>query len=504
MRTENIRPAAVFSDNMVLQREQCVRIFGECSESCTNITVSIPELENSAEAVISDGKWEAILAPMQACGCVSMDIVSGDEKIHFGNVAIGEVWLAGGQSNMEYELRNDSDGHSELKKCSAENVRYYYTNKKPVFNEELLADEELTHWDTASEKNSLAWSAAGYYFAKELSRKLGVTVGIIGCNWGGTSASCWLEREYLEQDKSIACYIENYDKAIEGKTDEQMIREYDEYLEYHAKWKDNLERIYLERQNIRWEDIIKEIGENKYPGPMGISNPVRPCGLHKTMVSRVAPYTIKGVIWYQGESDDNHADSYCSLMSAVIKCWRKDWKNDNLPFVMVQLPMFMYANSEDSKQWAYIREAQMQVYNTVKNTGLAVALDCGEFNNIHPINKKPVGHRLYLQAMSEVYGIMPKTETFPPVFREYCRFGDKTRLIFDNCEGFSLRGELIGFEADYGSGFESVEAEISGNDILLETRGRKVLAVRFQWTNYAQVTLFGKNGIPVPPFRTDN
>lgn len=499
-----LKAAAVFSNNMVLQRRKNVRIFGTCSDDCKRIIVNIPELRKDSEAVIENGKWEAVFSPMEACGRCTVIIDSGKEKIVFENAAVGEVWLAGGQSNMEFELRNDKNGRKALSRCSEENVRFYYTPKCEMYGEKLIAAEENSAWQLPDEKSAECWSAVGYYFAKELSRRLGVTVGVIGCNWGGTSASAWMSREYLSQDERIRPYIDNYDKAINGRTVAEMITEYDEYTAYHADWEKKMQKCYEENPHIKWEEVLKICGENRYPGPMGCKNPMRPCGLYETMISRVAPYTLAGVIYYQGESDDHRPDTYYTLLKALIENWRKVWLDDQLPFMLVQLPMFKYADDPDHGHWAKIREAQMKVFRTVKNTGIASVLDCGEFNNIHPTNKLPVGFRLYLQAMYHVYGDCDPMKAFPPMYDRFETAGENMLIHFRFCNGFELKGALDGFElAGADKIFHKASAEITGNSIALHSEEVKTPHyARFKWVNYAEVTLFGKNGLPVPPFST--
>lgn len=501
-----MKTAPIFSNNMVLQREKPIRIFGVCKKNHQHsITAKIPELGVSAEAIISGEKWMAVLPPLKACKSCTVEISSGEEKIIYSNVAVGEVWLAGGQSNMEFELQNDKNGKEALQECEKENVRFYAVPRCEMADENLKKAEEQSSWQTASHNNSAKWSAVGYYFAKKLSRKLGVTVGIIGCNWGGTSASAWMKREYLAQDSRISNYIEDYDKAISGKTDEQMIAEYDEYVNYHSKWEKKVQQCYAENPAVKWDEILKICGENRYPGPMGIKNPMRPCGLYETMISRTTPYTLAGFLYYQGESDDHLPETYDTLLKALIENWRSDWLDDELPFLLVQLPMHKYESDPDFKNWPIIREAQMKVFKTVKNTGIAVCLDCGEFNNIHPTDKKEVGNRLYLQALSEVYNLADRTETLPPIFRNAVLENDRIRLFFDNCSGFSsVSDKITGFEIAGSDGkFIPADAEIDGNTILLCADFTAPLtAVRYQWTNYAEVGLFGKNGLPVPTFRS--
>ena len=503
-----MKAAAVFSDNMVLQRNRNIRVFGTCTADEKVITVSIPELESFAKATVKNGRWEAVLPPRKEYSSCTLEITCGAIKKVFRNVAIGEVWLAGGQSNMEFELHNDKNGIKELTQCKDVSVRYYYTPKCSMLGKELDDSERNSCWMLPSAENASAWSAVGYYFAKELSTRLGVTVGIIGCNWGGTSASAWISREYLEHDSRLRPYLDDYDKAVIGKSDEEMIAEYDEYSKYQEEWQKKVAACYQEDPDIKWADVQKKCGENRYPGPFGIKNPMRPCGLYETMVKRIAPYTITGVLWYQGESDDHRPKTYEYLLKTLIQCWRMEWKDKELPFMIVQLPMFKYAEDPDTKKWAYIREAQENVYLSVKNTGLAVCLDCGEFNNIHPVDKAPVGHRLYMQAMTEVYGLMGYSMSLPPLYDNFEIIDDAILIHLMNCEkGLGGKHEncLDGFEI---AGADGVYYPASAKVKLpyIKLRSDKVSApqsARFMWTNYADVALFGVNGLPLAPFRTD-
>ena len=504
-----MKTAPIFSDNMVLQRHKNIRVFGSCSGREQRITVSIPELHASAEAVITGSRWEAVLPALPECDSCTLVVACGAIQKQFTNVAIGEVWLAGGQSNMEYELRNDRHGADELRECARENVRYYYTPKVSMLGEELNAAEAASRWEVASETGSVAWSAVGWYYAKELSRRLGCIVGILGCNWGGTSASAWVPREVLDTAQ-LRPYLDEYDAATAGKSDEQMIAEYDEYTAYQAGFDRRVAECYAENPDIRWSEVLGKCGENRYPGPLGIKNPMRPCGLYETMVSRVCPYTVRGVLWYQGESDDHRPQSYCELMSALIRCWRGAWHDDEMAFLIVQLPMYSCDDDNEFTRWAYIREAQERLFRTVKNTGLAVALDCGEYNNIHPTDKSAVGHRLYLQALSEVYGLADRAETMPPMYASHeVRHGDTMIVYLDNPSGglSGNDGHLDGFElagAD-GAYYPADSVEIRGNQIHIKCgKVKRPVNVRFKWINYAGVGLFGTNGIPVAPFRTDS
>ncbi len=496
-----LKTAAVFSNNMVLQREKNINIFGKTDNK--NIRVSMNNI--SVETEINNGEWNAILPPMLAGGPFVLQIEGDNEKISFENVMVGEVWFAGGQSNMEFELQNEIHGKEVLENLDeSSNVRFYYTPKQSIIDDDFFKAEENSSWQTAGTKSSENWSAVGFYFAQMLSKKLGVTVGIIGCNWGGTSASAWMSREFLGGVDEISSYIKDYDEATDGKTTEQMIAEYDEYCRYDQEWFIKSQKCYAENPDISWDDVQKICGKNLWPGPMGVKNPFRICGLHETMISRIKPYTIKGFLYYQGESDDHKPDSYYTLLSRLIANWRYDWNDEELPFMMVQLPMFMYKDDVDRKNWCKIREAQMRVYKTVKNTGIAIITEHGEYGDIHPKNKKPVGERLCLQVLYHAYGDK-SVDAFGPLYSSYTYRDGGMELLFNHAEnGFDVRGEAVGFEiAGTDKQFYKAVAKVNGDKIFIfadEVKSPK--HARYAWTNYMEVKVFGRNGIPLAPFQT--
>ncbi|MBQ7047147.1 MAG: sialate O-acetylesterase, partial [Oscillospiraceae bacterium] len=277
-----LKTAAVFSDNMVLQREKNISVFGETDSIC--VTVSFNGEKACAE--IKNGKWMAILPPMNAGGPYSMTVTDGKDTVSFENVMIGEVWLAGGQSNMEYILENETHAKETLEYLEGnDKIRFYGVPRNAYFDDEYFKAENETSWQLAGKESSKLWSAVGVYFADRISKELDdVTVGIIGCNWGGTSASAWMSREYLDGVDEIHSYIEEYEKAIEGKTDAQMIQEYDEYTEYDKAWFEKSQKCYAENPNISWDEVQEICGKNLWPGPMGIKNPYRICGIYETML----------------------------------------------------------------------------------------------------------------------------------------------------------------------------------------------------------------------------
>lgn len=494
--------AAVFSSNMVLQREKNICVFGEGED---NRTVTIQFDDKTYKVKVKQERWSIILPPMTAGNGYTMTVFCEKQMKQFKNISIGEVWLAGGQSNMEYELQNCTGGQEMLKEDNS-NVRFYYTNKMAFIDDNFYENEAKTCWKEFNEENAKLWSAVGYSFAKKLALDLGVTVGVINCNWGGTLASCWMDDKSLREDVELSTYMDEYYKVLEGKSEENQIREYKEYVNFHAEWEKKCSKLYEENPDITFDKAQEIIGKCLYPGPNSCMNPNRPNGLYQTMLKRLAPYTIRGFLYYQGEDDCKQPHKYQKLLTRLIKLWRSDWEDQTLPFLLVQLPMHRYKENPDDKSWCLLREAQMNTYQTVKNTGIAVIIDCGEFNEIHPKNKQPVGERLELQALHHVYGKIQAKEAFGPIFKSFVYKENGMELSFDYAQdGFEVRGELGAFEiAGDDMEFKSATFELRDSKIFVyskEVPDPKI--ARYCWSNYCEVSVFGKNGLPLAPFRTN-
>ena len=504
---KQLKAAAVFSDNMVLQRDKNINIWGSGNDG-DQVTVTIDgyfaSASCTASTTVKKNKWTAVLPSMAAGGPYDLKVTDGKCSIIFKNVMIGEVWLAGGQSNMELELRNSKNGKNIVANIKPCNVRFYYTQKISYIDESFYEKENSSSWQECSPETAGIWSAVGYYFAKKVAEELNVTVGVIGCNWGGTSASAWISRENLELDKDTNTYVEEYNKANVGRTFEEYLEELNEYNIWYADWQKKVDRCYAEKPGMPWSEVLKIAGESHYPEPLGPRSPYRAGGLYETMLQRVTPYTIRGFIYYQGENDDHKPKIYRKLFTKLIDQWRTDWEDDELPFIFVQLPMFIGKGEEDRKNWPIIREAQMRVHKTIKNTGIAVILDCGEFDNVHPLDKETVGIRLALQAFYHVYG--KKIEAYGPVYKDMKYLKNGIELTFDHAEkGIVVKGDCAaGFEiAGEDKIFVPAKIVICGNKIVVSSdKISEPKYVRYAWTNYGPVTIFNTAGLPMAPFRT--
>lgn len=509
-----LKAAAVFSDHMVIQRGKPINVWGL---DYSGRTVTAELCGAKASAVAADGRWSLTLPPVNSYGGpYEMILSDGSDSVVYCDIMIGEVWLAGGQSNMELELQNCSTGHSELE-CIDEdgkNVRFYCTPRNSYMDELFYAQERDTCWSCADSESARCWSAVGYYFAKRLSSELGCTVGIIGCNWGGTSASNWISRERLIADSDTRSYLDEYEKAMEGKTFEDYLNDLEEYRLWEAEWQPKINEFYQKNPEGSWDDAQKYAGPSRWPEPLGPKSPFRASGLYETMLQRVCPYTLAGFIYYQGESDDHKPQMYAKLFSMLIEQWRSDWNDETLPFICVQLPMFINRDDIDRKNWCLIREAQMHVHKTTANTGIAVILDCGEYGNIHPVNKVPVGNRLALQALCRVYRKISEHDACGAEYLRSYPYNGGIMTEFEFSDGLYVRekdgshrrtGPVEGFElAAADKRFYPAVGELlpDGRIFVRSDDVEAPLYARFMWTNYAEVTLFNKNDIPAAPFRT--
>jgi sialate O-acetylesterase len=528
---KHLKPAAVFSDNCVLQRGKNIAVFGTGEEGTRveayitgTVLNSSTRQESRGSAYIKNGRFEIALPPLREGLNHTLKITAGDEQIIYKNIAIGEVWLAGGQSNMEFELQNCTE-HEVLNNPPDEMIRFYYTQKKAYMDEEFFASEAETAWECFGAAGTKFWSAVGYFFGAKLKEILNVPVGIIGCNWGGTSASAWMPIGAIAEQKDLQVYLDAYEEATKGKTEEEQRREYAEYVVYQAEFDKKTEACYKENPDMEWADVLKIVGECRWPGPMGCSNPFRPAGLYDCMLKRVMPYSLKGFIYYQGESDDHLPHLYERLFTRMIRQWREDWQEDELPFIFAQLPMHRYKQDADFKNWCLIREAQERVYRTVKNTGMACILDQGVFNDIHPKAKKTVGERMCAQALKVAYG---KEAAALPADGPLLHFTERSEHVlklhfYHAKDGFVLTEGKEKIRWENGRRINGIGFEIAGEDgnyvparaaavenssdggwcITVESEAVESPAfARYQWTNYGEVSLFGANGIPVAPFRT--
>ncbi len=521
-----IHCASVFSDHCVLQRCKPIRIWGTAADD-TPITVTLNG--ESVHTIACNHSWSVELPPMEAGGPYTLEVLSRDKVYqHFEDIMIGEVWLAGGQSNMEFKLEQDADGTTAMQEALTSKVRFYQVPQLAYKDNYFYRVEQENHWMLPTDEDLKIWSAVGYYFAAQLADKLNITVGVIGCNWGGTSACAWQDRESILSHEDTKIYWEEYEELVSKQDPEEYEKEWADYLAWHADWQPRMDAYYAEHPNADWDEAQAVVGLCRWPGPMGPKHEFRPCGLYETMLKRVAPYSLAGFIYYQGESDDHRPHSYYHLFKSMIATWRRDFRDDSLPFLCAQLPIHHYLSDSVIDKWCPIRQAQMKLHQEKIVDGIAVILDCGEYNNIHPVHKMEVGRRFALQALHHVYGLLPAKEAYGPIYKTHEITGNTVTVSFDYAEdGFLVKcdndstlekcdndsslaadqkaKELTGFElSDSRGDFYPATAMIHGNQIILTSEWvANPVHARYFWIDYDEVKLFGANGLPVAPFHTD-
>ncbi|MBE6826707.1 MAG: sialate O-acetylesterase [Oscillospiraceae bacterium] len=496
-----LKAAPIFTDHAVLQREKNIWFFGTAPEGAI-VTLTLGSLTQTS-APAHNGRWELLLPPLPAGGPYDITLTDGTDTLTLHDIMIGEVWLCGGQSNMELNLKDAHEPEPALDTCDTSNVRLYHVCKRGILDEQFFAEEAASGWQLPSRDTCPYWSAVGYFFAVRLAKKLGVTVGLVNCNYGGTSASAWMSEEMLASTSVGQQYLQDYADGVAGLTEDEANAAYDAYLDYHCKWNEKMMACYAEQPDISWTEILERCGENRYPGPHAPKNPLRPHGLYDTMIRRIIPYTLRGVLYYQGESDENRCDGYRTLLTSLITQWRTDFRDDSLPFLLVQLPIYAVPEAPDAQHWCPIREAQAWAYRNIRGVGLAVILECGEFGNIHPTEKREPARRLYLQALREVYGLQTENTT-APLYRSYLPENGGIRLFFDNAE--------CGLSTKMGTGFEVCGTDGSWHAAFAEVGEKTIfvrsdavphpVAARYAWRNFLIPSVFGTNGLPLAPFRT--
>jgi sialate O-acetylesterase len=477
----DVKLAAVFSDHMVLQREKPIAVWG-WAEDGENVRVRLGSDEVSTEA--KGGKWKVLLSPMKAGGPHKLT-VTGKNQVEFNDVLVGEVWICSGQSNMEWPLNRAFEQQDAIAKSANAKIRLLTVPK-------LKANDPIQdfkgHWVECNSNTVPGFSAVAYFFGRDLQKALGVPVGLIHTSWGGSPAEVWMREDLLGANALYkAEVLDPY--ADQAKSAQAAIEKWD------------AEKADLEKQG-------KKMTRNR-PGM-----PWKPAELYNGMIAPLVPYSMRGAIWYQGESNAGRAWQYRNLFADMIGNWRLDFGQGDFPFLMVQLAPWDKSKKRDvaeitkepvESDWAELREAQLLTTKMLPNVGMAVITDVGDKDDIHPTKKEPVGARLALAARKIAYG--EKIVGAGPTYRSLEIEGDKAIVTFDDVgRGLEARGgELRGFAiAGLDRKFVWADAEIKGDKVIVSNPNvPNPVAVRYGWADFPVVNLFNKNGLPATPFRTD-
>lgn len=498
---QNLNLAQIFNNNMVLQREVEIPIWGK-AQSDSQITVEFCSISRTSE--VTNGEWLVKLPPFKAGGPYEMKITDGKDEIILSDILVGEVWIAGGQSNMELLLEDSMEGKDEIPVADFGNIRYFEVPKLPYETAALEFPNKYSdhaEWKLCNPENAGNFSAVAFHFAKNIQKSLDVPIGIIGCNLGGSSASCWMNEKYLLEDMDVKTYFNEYNEIVSTQDPK-------EYEEKHTKFEVlEVEIKKLLKQVEKGECTIDKVDEvfKGFEVPIGPKFMWRPMGLYYNMIKNIIPYAAKGVIFYQGESDERKPRIYSKLFSKMIGNWREDWNNNEMPFLFVQISSFGCYGNPDGEDWAVLREQQAIVEKIVPNTAMAVSLDYGNEFDIHPKEKKPIGDRLGILARAKIYG--ENIEYSGPVYKNHRIEGNKVIITFEHLgKGLCVKGEnLKGFTiCEKTKKFIKAKAEIKGDTVEVYSDDISTpVAVRYGFANYVEVNLYNKDGLPARTFRTD-
>jgi len=472
--------ASVFGDHMVVQQGMQIPVWGTAPPGQE---VSVSLAGRSADAVADEaGRWAVRLGPFEAGGPHELG-VAGESSATFRDVLVGEVWVCSGQSNMGWPLSASANAEAEVAAATHPEIRLFQVERRPA--EEPLENAQ-GNWAPCAPETAKGFSAVGYFFGRHLHRELGVPVGLIQSAWGGTAAEWWTSWPAMEADPDLAPILGQW---------EQLVEDYEEKLRDHQAFMKE------------WEETSKQTemqSKPKPPEPPAAHR--RPGALYNGMIAPLIPYAIRGAIWYQGESNAGRAYQYRTLFPTMIRDWRANWGQGDLPFLFVQLANFQERKAEPAESaWAELREAQLRTLS-VPNTAMAVIIDIGEADDIHPKNKQDVGERLALAGLGTVYG---KDVAYSgPIYESMEIEGARIRLHFRHVDGglVANEGELKGFAvAGADRKFVWAEARIDGDTVLVwNDQVKEPVAARYAWADNPEADLYNAAGLPASPFRTDD
>ncbi|HUU20284.1 MAG TPA: sialate O-acetylesterase [Sedimentisphaerales bacterium] len=484
----DIKLPAVISDNMVLQRNKKVSIWG-WADPGEEVMVSVSWHRMRWAVTAGDnGKWMFKMNSPKMGGPYEMTI-SGKNTITLKNIMVGEVWVCSGQSNMQMSVKSSANAEQEIAAADYPDIRLFTVERKVA---EQPQSDCVGNWTLCSPQTVPDFSAAAYYFGRELQKELDVPIGLIHTSWGGTPAEAWTRRGILKEESDFAPILERYDDAVAKYP--QAMEEYEQKVE---EWKKAAEKDKAEGERTA----------RRPNAPFGPGHYQSPSGLYNAMIAPLIPYGIGGAIWYQGESNAGRAYQYRKLFPAMIQNWRKDWGQSKFPFLFVQLANFMAVKPEPADSaWAELREAQLMTL-ALPNTGMAVIIDIGDANDIHPKNKQGVGKRLALWALARSYG--KELVYSGPIYKSMEIEGEKIILHFDHVGGGLVAGSdgpLKGFGiAGADRKFVWADAKIDGDSVVVSSDEVSTpVAVRYAWADNPVCNLYNEEGLPASPFRTDD
>jgi len=528
----DVKLPSIFGDHMVLQQEAQVPVWGT-AQAGERVTVTVGDHTASTTAGV-DGKWRVDLAPFPNGMAPTTMTVIGKNTVSFQDVLVGDVWVCSGQSNMELPMVCASNQKDEIPKANDAQLRLFKV--APKLSLKPVSDLGGS-WERCTPDTIRYFSAAGYFFGKELRADLKRPIGLIGTYWGGSTAQAWTSLSGLQKDPPFTRYLDMYKSNFDNFA--QFSDHYDEreaaWKIAYQKWKDGgnqdlanawVKAVAKAREEHQPEPPVDFATTPQEP-PLPGGDQKAPANLYNGMISPLVPYAIKGVAWYQGEYNSDDPMEYYDLLPRLIADWREKWGQGDFPFLIVQLPALFVIGDQDfprkitSDSWDIIREAQMQTLK-LPNTDMIVTLDIG--GELHPSDKVDVGHRLALAARHHVYG--ENIVSSGPMFQSVKKEQNQMIISFTQVDGGLAIGtspfpdpkgshvlqppeKLAGFTiAGTDKNWVEADARIKGDTVVVSSpQVKDPASVRYGWGTGiydAECNLYNKAGLPAAPFRTDD
>lgn len=475
----------ILSSHMVMQRDLPVHVWGMAAPG-QSVTVGF---RNESRTVTADplGHWNAYLKPGQAGGPYSLTVTPGaspdksanQPAITLEDIMVGDVWVASGQSNMEFPLNRASTAAQDLPNAANSQIRLLMIRKRST--DYAMWDADTDGWTPSNPDTAREFSAVAWYFARDIAARQHVTIGLIDATWGGTVGESWVRLTALGEDASLAPIFASRGKMTDEAADAVAEQADEKRLQDEAK------AAGKPIPQFPWHPPLESWG----PGL-----------LWNGMIAPLVPLPIRGVLWYQGESNSALArvHSYDRVMRTLIEDWRRQWAIGDFPFLYVQISNFKSTPRED---WASLREQQVRTL-ALRNTAMAVTIDIGNPDDVHPTNKLDVGLRLARAARALTYG--ENIEYSGPMFRQATTESNSIRAWFDHARGLQTKsGAVTGVEVAGRDGkFVSATATIDGATVIASSSEvPSPVYVRYGWSNSPQCDLSNSDGLPASPFTSE-
>jgi len=468
---------SLLADHMVVQRALPVHVWGRAAEHESVSVTFRGETQSTTADVL--GRWSLYLSPGDAGGPFQI-VIKGSNTISLNDILVGDVWVASGQSNMEFPMNDLANPDTEIAAAQYPKIRIFRVEHRP--SDYPRSDVEAKTWALCTPENAAESSAVAYYFARDIHQKLNVPIGLIETFWGGTAAESWTSLHTLSADASLMPVFAARSKMVDARETEVMGLDQEE-----REYQKSVEQATAEGKPVPWRKWHPDFAA------------WAPAALFNGMIAPLTRFAIRGVIWYQGEANSaERAPLYAHLFPTMIGDWRRAWDEGDFPFLFVQIANW---NTEPDGRWPEVRDAQRRTL-ALRNTGMAVTIDIGDAVDIHPKNKLDVGLRLARAARAIAYG--EKLEWSGPLYRQLTHEEHALRVWFDHAAGMTAKGGLlVGFEVAGADGkYVAADARIDGTSVVVSSSTvPDPVSVRYAWAANPTCNLYNRDGLPASPFQ---